>query len=56
MTDFNKPRESCGIFGIHGHHESEKLSYFGLYALQHRVQESAGIAVVRDGKILSHKG
>jgi amidophosphoribosyltransferase len=56
MTDFDKPRESCGIFGIHGHHESEKLSYFGLYALQHRGQESAGIAVVRDGKILSHKG
>jgi amidophosphoribosyltransferase len=56
MTDFDKPRESCGIFGIHGHHESEKLTYFGLYALQHRGQESAGIAVVRDGKILSHKG
>ena len=56
MTDFDKPRESCGIFGIHGHQESEKLTYFGLYALQHRGQESAGIAVVRDGKILSHKG
>jgi amidophosphoribosyltransferase len=56
MTDFDKPRESCGIFGVHGHHESEKLTYFGLYALQHRGQESAGIAVVRDGKILSHKG
>jgi amidophosphoribosyltransferase len=56
MTDFDKPREACGIFGIHGHHESEKLTYFGLYALQHRGQESAGIAVVRDGKILSHKG
>jgi amidophosphoribosyltransferase len=56
MTDFDKPRESCGIFGIHGHHESEKLTYFGLYALQHRGQESAGIAVFRDGKILSHKG
>ncbi len=56
MTDFDKPRESCGIFGIHGHPESEKLTYFGLYALQHRGQESAGIAVVQDGKIVSHKG
>ncbi|MFO8083690.1 MAG: amidophosphoribosyltransferase [Desulfobacterales bacterium] len=56
MTDFDKPRESCGIFGIHGHPESEKLTYFGLYALQHRGQESAGIAAVQDGKILSHKG
>jgi amidophosphoribosyltransferase len=56
MTDFDKPRESCGIFGIHGHQEAEKLTYFGLYALQHRGQESAGIAVVREGKILSHKG
>ncbi len=56
MTDFDKPREACGIFGIHNHQESEKLTYFGLYALQHRGQESAGIAVVQDGKILSHKG
>jgi amidophosphoribosyltransferase len=56
MTDFDKPRESCGIFGIHGHQEAEKLTYFGLYALQHRGQESAGIAAVREGKILSHKG
>ncbi len=56
MTDYDKPRESCGIFGIHGHPEAEKLTYFGLYALQHRGQESAGIAVVQDGNIISHKG
>ncbi len=56
MTEFDKPREACGIFGVHGHPESEKLTYFGLYALQHRGQESAGIAVVQDGNIVSHKG
>ncbi len=52
----DKPRESCGLFGIHGHPDAAKLSYFGLYALQHRGQESAGIAVCRDNTIVSHKG
>jgi len=51
-----KPREACGIFGIHGHREAAKLTYFGLYALQHRGQESAGIAVVHDKRINVHKG
>lgn len=46
-----RPRESCGVFGIHRHPEAARLTYFGLYALQHRGQESAGIAVVRDGHI-----
>ncbi|MFH0809996.1 MAG: amidophosphoribosyltransferase [Pseudomonadota bacterium] len=44
------PREECGIFGIFNHSDAAKLTYFGLYALQHRGQESAGI-VVSDGKI-----
>ncbi len=39
-----KPREECGIFGIYGHPRAANLSYLGLYALQHRGQESAGIA------------
>jgi amidophosphoribosyltransferase len=51
-----KPREACGVFGIHGHPEAAKVSYFGLYALQHRGQESAGIAVVDDRRIMAHKG
>lgn len=42
MSD--KFREECGVFGIHGHAEAAKLAYLGLYALQHRGQESAGIA------------
>ena len=51
-----RPREACGIFGIHRHPESARLVYFGLYALQHRGQESAGIAVVHDEHIDFHKG
>lgn len=56
MNYLNKPREACGLFGVCGHHETSKLTYFGLYALQHRGQESAGIAVARDKKIIEHKG
>jgi len=56
MNFLDKPREACGLFGVCGHHETSKLTYFGLYALQHRGQESAGIAVARDKKIIEHKG
>ena len=52
----DKPRESCGLFGIYDHSEAAKMSYFGLYALQHRGQESAGIAVARNQNIFHHKG
>ena len=41
-------REECGVMGIAGHPEAANLTYLGLYALQHRGQESAGI-VTRDG-------
>ncbi len=54
--DDEKPREACGVFGIYDHPDAAKLSYFGLYALQHRGQESAGIAVARDQSITTHKG
>ncbi|MFC1812122.1 amidophosphoribosyltransferase [Thermodesulfobacteriota bacterium] len=57
MMDYlDKPREACGIFGIYEHPESARLTYFGLYALQHRGQESAGIAITRDKSIVDHKG
>ncbi len=56
MVDLDKPREACGIFGICGHSEAAPITYFGLYALQHRGQESAGISVVRDETIVEHKG
>ena len=55
-TCSGRPREACGIFGISGHPEVAKMTYFGLYALQHRGQESAGIAVARDQAIDAHKG
>jgi amidophosphoribosyltransferase len=51
-----KPREACGVFGIYDHPEAAALTYFGLYALQHRGQESAGIAVAKDMQIAEHKG
>ena len=41
---FDKFSEECGVFGIFGHPEAANLTYLGLYALQHRGQESAGIA------------
>lgn len=43
-----RPRHECGVCGIFGHEDAAKLTYFGLYALQHRGQESAGI-VASDG-------
>ena len=45
-------REECGVFGIFGHEDAARIAYLGLYALQHRGQESAGI-VVSDGKQLT---
>lgn len=54
----DKPEEACGVFGIYAPEASfdvAKLTYFGLYALQHRGQESAGIATLRNGDIYCHK-
>ncbi|MEE9217635.1 MAG: amidophosphoribosyltransferase [Acidobacteriota bacterium] len=44
-------RDACGIFGIWGHPEAANLTYLGLYALQHRGQESAGIVSVNGGRM-----
>lgn len=48
----NGPKEYCGVFGVYGHPDAAKLTYFGLYALQHRGQESAGI-VSSDGRLVN---
>jgi len=37
-------QDECGVFGVHGHPEASNITYLGLYALQHRGQESCGIA------------
>jgi amidophosphoribosyltransferase len=46
--EMDKLHEECGVFGIYGHPEAARLTYLGLYALQHRGQESCGI-VASDG-------
>ena len=54
----DKLREECGVFGIftRNQHEIENHIYYGLYALQHRGQESAGMAVSDGESIRHHKG
>ncbi|WP_029214778.1 amidophosphoribosyltransferase [Kallotenue papyrolyticum] len=50
------PREECGVFGVYAPGEDvARLTFFGLYALQHRGQESAGIAVCDGRRIVTHK-
>jgi amidophosphoribosyltransferase len=52
----DKPEEACGVFGIYAPGEDvAKLTYFGLYALQHRGQESAGIATFEGTHVHLHK-
>ena len=52
----DKFREECGVVAIYGHSEASKLAYLSLYALQHRGQESAGIAASNGERIELHKG
>ena len=47
----DKFKDECGVFGIYGHDNAASLTYLGLYALQHRGQESAGIATANDGNV-----
>src|SRR5512143_4369072 len=48
------PRDECGVFGIAApEHDVARLAYFALYALQHRGQESAGIATALDGELMT---
>jgi amidophosphoribosyltransferase len=51
----DKFREECGVFGIYGHTEAANHTYLGLYALQHRGQESVGIAASDGVRIQMHK-
>lgn len=56
FADDDHPGEECGIFGVYGHPEAAKLIYLGLYALQHRGQEGAGIVCGLDGRLSAHRG
>ncbi len=58
LTDdvFDRFHEECGVVGIYGHPEAANLAYLALYALQHRGQESAGIASSKGQTLLVHRG
>ncbi len=53
----SRPHEECGVFAVHAEGaDVARLTFFALYALQHRGQESAGIATCKDGEAHVHKG
>jgi amidophosphoribosyltransferase len=52
----DKFRDECGVFGIFGHADAANLTYLGLYAMQHRGQESAGIVTWAGNRIAVEKG
>ena len=54
MEDY--PKHYCGVFGIFNHPKAAELTYFGLFALQHRGQESAGIVSFDGEQFNTHKG
>jgi amidophosphoribosyltransferase len=48
--------DECGVFGVYGHGEAANLTYLGLHALQHRGQESAGVATIDGAQMHVHRG
>jgi amidophosphoribosyltransferase len=52
----NHPKHYCGVFGIYGHPNAAQLTCYGLYALQHRGQESAGIVTFNHAGFREHRG
>jgi amidophosphoribosyltransferase len=55
-TPFDKLREECGVMAVYNHSDAARLTYWGLYALQHRGQESAGIASADGQQVNDIKG
>ena len=55
-TSSPKLKEECGICGVYGVEDATVLTYYGLHALQHRGQESAGIVVSDRENVRSRKG
>ncbi|MCU0784103.1 MAG: amidophosphoribosyltransferase [Verrucomicrobia bacterium] len=54
MQDY--PKHYCGVFGVYGHPNAAELAYYGLFALQHRGQESAGIVTSDGNNFRLHRG
>ena len=54
ILGIDKFNDECGVFGVFGHPEAAKLTYLGLYGLQHRGQESAGIASTDGTRLFRH--
>lgn len=52
---FDELKEECGVFGVFGHADAVNLTYYGLHALQHRGQESAGIVSTDGTAFTSHR-
>jgi amidophosphoribosyltransferase len=52
----DKLKEECGVFGVFGHPDAATLAYYGLHALQHRGEESAGICTSEGGAFRYHRG
>ncbi|MDI6736817.1 MAG: amidophosphoribosyltransferase [bacterium] len=52
----DKFKDECGIFGVYGYPKAAKLTYLGIFALQHRGQESAGIVTSDGNELISHRG
>jgi amidophosphoribosyltransferase len=50
------PRDECGVFAVYGNEEAARVAFFGLFALQHRGQESAGINTADGCQMWGHKG
>ena len=52
----SKPKEECGVFAVYGNEDAARVTFFGLFALQHRGQESAGINTADGCHVYGHKG
>ena len=56
LAEIRGMNEECGLFGIWGHKDAARVTYYGLHSLQHRGQEGSGIVVEDDGKLYLYKG
>ncbi|SYZ73314.1 Amidophosphoribosyltransferase [Candidatus Zixiibacteriota bacterium] len=56
MIESDFLHDNCGVFGLYGSNRASELTYFGLYSLQHRGQESAGIVSAGNGQVHIYKG